>query len=417
MNNARFSFGKERVFKNGWHQDAISMSDYLDRIGSGFILLNPDPLDFDYIPEAMVGRESIQQTLAGKFHSIAHPNGSANVVITGPVGSGKTLLARTFCRDIEHHLRNKRPLRSVHINCRNATTNVRVAQRIVQSLDPGHPDRGLSMGELLSSLRKLLRNNGRHLIIVLDEVDHLLRKSGNDLIYQLLRIDEDQESGTLSLILISQEQVLDVLENAVISRFGHTNHLPIPPYDMKGLLAIVRQRAEAALNPKSWDEELLKLIATSAAPSGDARQVIELLGAAVEHAESDGQKSILPEHVQTKARNVPQVMPEDVLDELSGHSMLVLLGICRRLRKAEFMTSKDVESIYAVVCEEYEVKPRSHTTVWKFLKHIEGLNIIATRVDTVGEGRGRTTHISMPHALPVDVAARIEGRVARKLKR
>ena len=51
-------------------------------------------------------------------------------------------------------------------------------------------------------------------------------------------------------------------------------------------------------------------------------------------------------------------MPEDVLDELSGHSMLVLLGICRRLRKAEFMTSKkDVESIYAVVCEEYEVSP------------------------------------------------------------
>jgi Cdc6-like AAA superfamily ATPase len=77
------------VFKNGWHQDATSMSDYLDRIGSGFILLNPDPLDFDYIPEVMVGRETIQETLAGKFHSIAHPNGSANVVITGPVGSGK----------------------------------------------------------------------------------------------------------------------------------------------------------------------------------------------------------------------------------------------------------------------------------------------------------------------------------------
>ena len=186
---------------------------------------------------------------------------------------------------------------------------------------------------------------------------------------------------------------------------------------MKGLLAIAHQRADAALNPRSWDGEILKLIATSAAPSGDARQVIELLGAAVEHAESDGQKSILPEHVQTKARDVPQVMPEDVLDELSGHSMLVLLGICRRLRKSEFMTSKDVESIYAVICEEYEVKPRSHTTVWKFLKHIEGLNIIATRVDTVGEGRGRTTHISMPHALPMDVASRIEGRVARKLKR
>ena len=264
----------------------------------------------------------------------------------------------------------------------------------------------------------LLRSSGLVLIVVLDEVDHVLRKSGNDLIYQLLRIDEDQDgSGTLSLILISQEQVLDVLENAVISRFGHTNHIPIPPYDVKGLLAIARQRAEAALNPRSWDEEILMLIATSAAPSGDARQVIELLGASVEHAESDGKKLLMPEHVQTKAKDVPQVMPEDVLDDLSGHQMLVLLGICRRLRKAEFMTSKDVASMYAVVCEEYEVKPRSHTTVWKFLKQIEELDIIATRVDTVGEGRGRTTHISMPHALPVDVAARIEGRVLRKLKR
>ena len=240
------------MFKNGWRQGPISMSDYLDRIGSGLILLHHAPLDFDFIPETMVGRESIQSNLAAKFHSISHPNSSANVVITGPVGSGKTLLARTFCRDIEHHLRNKRQIRSVHINCRNATTNVRVAQRIVQTLDPGHPDRGLSMGELLNSLRRLLRSNERHLIIVLDEVDHLLRKSGNDLIYQLLRIDEDQEgSGTISLILISQEQILDVLENAVISRFGHTNHLPIPSYDYDGLLSIARQRAEAALNPKS----------------------------------------------------------------------------------------------------------------------------------------------------------------------
>ena len=82
MNFGLFSSEKERVFKDGWHQDAINMSDYLDRIGSGFILLNPDPLDFDYIPEEMVGREIIQQNLAGKFHSIAHPNGSANVVIT-----------------------------------------------------------------------------------------------------------------------------------------------------------------------------------------------------------------------------------------------------------------------------------------------------------------------------------------------
>jgi len=45
------------------------------------------------------------------------------------------------------------------------------------------------------------------------------------------------------------------------------------------------------------------------------------------------------------------------------------------------------------------------------------LSIIDTRVDTVGDGRGRTTHIAMAHALPMDVAGRIEGRVGKKLNR
>jgi cell division control protein 6 len=81
---------------------------------------------------------------------------------------------------------------------------MRVVQRILHLLDPGHPDRGLSMGELLLSLRRLLRREASHLIVVLDEVDHMLRRSGDDLLYQLLRIDEDQEGkGTMSLILIS----------------------------------------------------------------------------------------------------------------------------------------------------------------------------------------------------------------------
>ena len=75
------------------------------------------------------------------------------------------------------------------------------------------------MGEMLTSIRRLIRRQQAHLILTLDEVDHLLRRSGDDLLYKLLRIDEDQnETGTLSLILISQEQILDFLETAVISR-------------------------------------------------------------------------------------------------------------------------------------------------------------------------------------------------------
>jgi len=72
------------------------MSDYLDRIGSGLILLDPAPLDFDFIPEKMVGREDIQSNLAAKFHSISHPNSSANVVITDQLGVVKHCLRELF---------------------------------------------------------------------------------------------------------------------------------------------------------------------------------------------------------------------------------------------------------------------------------------------------------------------------------
>ena len=132
------------------------------------------------------------------------------------------------------------------------------------------------MGELLMSLRRILRKETSHLIVVLDEVDHMLRRSGDDLLYQLLRIDEDQNGkGTLSLILVSQEQVLDVLETAVISRMGSTNHIRIKPYTVEGLEAIANQRATQGLVHGTWTTEILRLIAEKAAPTGDARRVIE----------------------------------------------------------------------------------------------------------------------------------------------
>ena len=403
------------MFNNGWRKPSDVMTNYLDRIGAGLILANPEVFNFDYVPEHMVGRGEIQNELASKFTTLHLPEGSGRVVITGPVGSGKTALAQTFCRDIQRHLLNKRNIRSVHVNCRNASTSMRVVQRILHELAPGHPDRGLSMGELLMSLRRILRKETSHLIVVLDEVDHMLRRSGDDLLYQLLRIDEDQNGkGTLSLILVSQEQVLDMLETAVISRMGSTNHLRITPYDVDGLEAIATQRASRGLVPGTWTPEIIRLVAEKAAPTGDARRVIELLNAAVERCEfrQDGhsERRLTVEDIHLPLTNEPTTVGSNLehIDDLNANAMLVLLALCRRLTKQESMTTGDVEQLYAVVCEEYEQKMKSHTTVWKYLKDFEERQIITSRVAAITGGRGRTTHLSMPHYLPKDLASRLE---------
>jgi len=394
------------------------MSNYLDRIGAGLVIKHPERFDFDYIPPELVGRDEELGSLAGMFHHLAHHEGSGRAVITGPVGSGKTAIARRFCEDVQKHLADKRNIRSVHINCRNAMTQPSVVQRILHAFDPGHPQRGLSSSELMNSLRTILRRQNLHLIIVLDEVDHLLRRSGDDLLYQILRLDEDrEEKGTLSLILISQEQVLDLVEGAVLSRIGRSNHMRLQPYSEEGLLAIATQRAELALANDSADKDILRLIAQAGAPFGDARMVVELLDNAARRAESSGRSSIEASDVQHSASSRPSQIDGSSLEELSLHTMLLLMAICRRLKRQSSLTSGEAMKLYHVVCEEYETKPNGQTTVWKYIKHLTSVGLIEARTDSVGDGRGRTQHISMPHMLPADVASRLSSLVKGKLLR
>ncbi|NCF96936.1 MAG: AAA family ATPase [Euryarchaeota archaeon] len=393
------------------------MSSYLDRIGAGFILNKPEVFGFDYVPEILVGREELQGQLASLFTTIGHPEGTGRAVVTGPVGSGKTALVKRFCDDLIRHVADKRNIKYVHVNCRNASTASRVMQKIVQDLDPGHPDRGLGVGELLTSLRRMLQGDNSHIIVVLDEVDHLLRHSGDDIIYKLMRIDEDgNRTGTLSAILISQEQVLDMLENAVISRLGRSNHIRVPPYDESGLLKIATQRRDIGLVAGTCTEEILNLISQAAAPSGDARQAIELLEGAAKRAESSGRSLIESKDVQKTVITLPNNVDSMNIEDIPPHAMLVLLGLCRRLKKKENVTSGEAEKLYHVVCEEYDQDPKGHTTFWKHLKRLAQEDIIVSKTAKSDVGRGRTQHISMPHMLPSDVARRLETLIPSRLR-
>ena len=341
------------------------MAEYLNRIGAGLILLDETPLSYDYVPNEIVRREEDQETLAGMFSAIGTPNMSCRALITGNVGSGKTVLSSTFADDIAHHLTGVRNIKRVHVNCRNHATTAQMLLRVAKELDDRHPERGFSSSEVIQGIRRNLRTHNQHMLLILDEVDHLLRREGDDPIYQLLRIDEGRkESGTLSLILISQEQILDQLEGAVISRFGRTNHLALKPYTAEQLTAIAAQRAALATRKDSITKEVLNLIGQAAADTGDARVAIELLEGAAKAAEKEGTAEVLPRHVQKRAAHRARPVEPSVIDELAQHEQLALLAICRRLRKDAEITTGDAEKLYHVVCEEFEVKPRSHTTFW-----------------------------------------------------
>jgi len=385
------------------------MAGYLDRIGAGLVLADAAPLSYDWIPHSLVGRDEEQQELAGMFSTIGTAGASCRAVITGNVGCGKTVLTKVFGDDLTRHLSGVRTIKHVHVNCRNHPTTSQVLQRVATALDERHPERGFSASEVIQSIWRNLITHNQHMLLVLDEVNHLLQREGDDLLYQLLRIDEGRdERGTLSLIIVSQEYVIDKLQGAVVSRFGRSNHLPLKPYDEKQLTAIAKQRSDIGCISGSVSEEILTLIGQAAADTGDARVAIELLEAAVVRAEKAGRNEIFAKDVQyTSAGRMSPVEPS-VVDDMLEHERLVLLAVCRRLRRDPEISTGDAEQLYQVVCEEYETKPRSHTTFWKHLKSLEMRGLLESRTGTAKAGRGRTQHITMPHSLPRTLERRLE---------
>ncbi len=402
----------ERVAPNMSNNDVSTshmMADYLDRIGAGKVLLDRAPFSFDWTPPALVGRDSELRELASMFIGMESHGVGGKAVITGPVGSGKTVITRRFGEDLQRLLDGRRKIVLAHVNCRNHPTTSQVLQQIALSLDSGHPERGFSSGEIVQSIRRNLNAYDSHLLLVLDEVDVLIRREKSDLLYKLLRIDEGQDQqGSLSLILVSQDtSMLKLFEAAIISRLGESNTLDLQPYDEPGLVGIARQRYEEACRPGSVGDDTLTKIGRFASDSGDARLAIELLEAAVRRAEKAGRGDVLVEDVRPSTLRATSVEPSQV-DNLSSHQKLVLLGICRRLKRVDEISSGDAQKLYNLVCEEFGARPRSYTTFWKHLKVLETQGLIETRTANASVGRGRTRHITMTNTAPAVLESRIE---------
>ena len=391
------------------------MAEYLDRIGAGKVLVDRSPLSFDWTPPNLVGRDREFSSLASMFMGIGSEGVSGRAVVIGHVGTGKTVLTRRFGEDVIRELEGVRKIAFSHVNCRNHPSTNQVLQQIALSLDSRHPERGFSSGEIIQTIRRNIRSRGLHMILVLDEVDVLIRRDNSDLIYKLLRIDENQGGqGTISLILVSQDlSLMGMMEPAIISRLGESNVLKLEPYDYNGLIGISKQRYEASCRPGSVSDDILDKIGRFAADTGDARLAIELLEAAVRRAEMDGRGEVTLSDVMPSTIRSASVEPSQV-DSLSTHQKLVLLGICRRLRKEEEVSSGDARKLYEVICEEFSMKPRSYTTFWKHLKALEREGLLEARSTNTSVGRGRTTYITMTNTAPATIGSRIEEEFTKR---
>lgn len=377
------------------------MSIVESELGGPTVFRDLQKLDFDYVPAELPHRDDELRGITRIFKGLAQGAQRENLLIQGPVGTGKTALAKRFGQDFSAHLRRSgKTLEVVHVNCRRRKTSGLAMLGILNHFEPHYPERGFGVGEMQRDLRKHLERRDAHLMIILDEVDALLRADGSDLVYDLTRFNDESGPGWVgvSLVLISQHDVLAQLDEAALSTFKK-NVVHVEPYDSPALEAIVRQRVELAFQPGAVDDDAACFIADIAADEGNARLAIEILWKAGLNADDQHRELVNAEDVRTAKSDVSSHITEVKLRQLAKHPQLVLLALARRLRRDEsaYATTGTVEETYRVVCEEFNEEPRGHTMFWKYLKQLQDAGMILARLSGKGQA-GTTQHISIPDA-------------------
>lgn len=383
-----------------------------DTIGKS-VFKDQRTLSFDYVPQKLVHREAQMKKLAMLYRPVVESNSSQNAVLTGSVGTGKTATAKRFCMDLKDHAeKQQKAVDWVLVNCRQRNSESSVVLHIVNHFQPNFPDRGFSITEMLRILRKDLEKRKMHLVIVLDEADMLLKKAGSDIIYKLTRFGEEKvESKELvSLMLISQKNVFEMLDASSASTFKRTNIIEFGRYSVEELKDIVSQRADLALHEEAINKDSVDLVAEVSSEWGDARFAIEILEKAGMLADEENAGKISVEHVRAAKAEAYSSITESKLVGLDTHQKLALLGIARASRGKAYITTGVAESAYKVACEEYDEKHRAHTAFWGLMKDLDMLGVVSAKKSGPGIS-GKTTVITL-----LDIPAKVlEERVRQML--
>jgi cell division control protein 6 len=356
-----------------------------------------DVLRPSYIPERMLHRDEQLNKIAGILSSALRGSAPSNVTLYGKTGTGKTASAKLLQKEMSA-ISVPVPVKYFYINCKIADTPYAVLQNLCSYLVEGSgqtpPTSGLSIERLYNMLVEYLNTHRHIVIVVLDEVDRLVEKNGDDLLYHLSRINEDLTKGSsVSLLSIANDlRFAEHLEARVISSLSGERIL-FPPYSARGLKDILRERARLAFKEGTVSESIIALCATLGAQEhGDARRVLDLLRVAGEIAERKNEKAMKEEHLYEAKRTIETDCISEAIRTLPHQSKMVILSIMLRCCGTLQTTTGDVYETYKALCCHAGLSVLTQRRVADLITDLESLGLIQTSVRSLGRG-GRTRFI------------------------
>ncbi|WXG45738.1 MAG: ORC1-type DNA replication protein [Candidatus Atabeyarchaeum deiterrae] len=381
--------------------DKESLDDIFDNfLRSPTIFKNRDVLRATYVPDELPHREEHIARLGMILSSALKGSVPSNVFIYGKTGTGKTAAAKYVLKHLSAKTKVSEPdglaLSAAYVNCRVVDTNYRVLANLCKEIGLDVPFTGLPTDEVYRRFLEEISDKRQLIIIVLDEIDMLVKKDGDDVLYELTRINTSLKQGKVSLVGISNDlRFKDYLDPRVVSSLSE-EEVVFPPYTATELQDILKQRAAIGFRDQVVDDSVINLCAALAAREhGDARRALDLLRVAGDLCERAGERKVSEKHVRSAQGRIEYDTVTETLRTLPLQSKLVLYTtyLLEKQGEEEVVTGSVFE-VYSELCGKLGLDMLTQRRVGDLVNELDMLGIINAKVESKGR-YGRTKKIKL----------------------
>ena len=225
------------------------------------------------------------------------------------------------------------------------------------------------------------------LIVILDEIDILLEKDGDGILYTLTRTDN------VAVLLISNYLDFKKLIKSRVTSSLNDQEIIFPPYGADQLSDILSERAELSFNEGILEPDVIPLCSAMAAKEeGDARYALDLLKNAGELALDEGSDKVSNDHVKRAKDRIEHNKVTEIISTLPLQQQRVLEAILSLTKLDEEITSGKLYDAYKELSKKDAV---TYRRIFDFINELELLGIISTNTISRGRGKGRTNIIKL----------------------
>ncbi len=367
-----------------------------DFLKNTVIFENKEVLRPNYTPDNLPHRDKQIQLLASMLVPAIRGDTPSNILIYGKTGTGKTAVVKFVGQELEDTSESRGIACYVlYVNCEIVDTQYRLLATLARHVGKEVPMTGWPTDQVFEEFKKTVDKKKQVVIVILDEIDKLVRK-GDDVLYNLSRINGDLKNARISLIGISNDlKFTEFLDPRVKSSLGE-EEIIFPPYDAEQIHDILEQRAGLAFKSNMLDETVIRLCAAFAAQEhGDARRALDLLRVSGELAERTKSPVVEEKHVRVAQEKIENDRVVEVVRTLPTQSKLVLLSVLllSKIRNNNVSTG-EAYTIYKQMCNDIGSDILTQRRITDLISELDMLGIINAMV--VSKGRyGRTKEISL----------------------